>query len=329
MTGAYLDSRVDLSTTPAATIDDVPASSAQVRDAARRLTFDEEMSYSEAKAFEPYLHERNKQLVALGMDAALADFGDTLPREVREQAQRAVETGQPIAPTSRQLIGTGGSALSRLPRAVEYYRRLDELRRANPGVFRDDSEITALVTEQLRAEREANKSVIARGSSTDAFLGSMQAGLAEPLLIATLPLGAGAGTGRTVLGSAARVFAAEAAIGAATEIPLQAEILDFKRHIQSPYTLGDAAVGVLAASLGAGAIGSVADLGARGIADLVSRYRQAGAATPEADQAARVLDEIVRRRESRPDAVATEAHSDAIDAALDQLSDAALTELVE
>lgn len=323
MSGALLRNNSDLSALPTADQQDLAASFGETLDAARRFTFDEELSYSADAAFEPFLRERNTALVGLGMDQDLADFGDTLTQRQREQAKADAQQGVLLGDDTSVVTGFPSSQAARTlrdrRRAANYYNELQRLAEQNPDSFRGDDDILSLVTEQMRAEREANQAVVARGSGVAQFLGGMQATLTEPYVIASLPLGAGAGTGRSLLAGAGRVFATEAAIAGAVEIPLQAEVLDFKRQIQSPYTMQDAAVNVLAASLGAGAIGAVADIGSRGVGSLVERYTSSGARTPEGDRAARVLQEIEARNATAPSDVPPQWHSDLIDDAMEAL----------
>ncbi|MEL6300277.1 MAG: hypothetical protein AAFV47_09215 [Pseudomonadota bacterium] len=334
MTGGFLAGKVDAPLLPAATIDDVPATPAETRDAARRLMFDEEMSFSEQQAFAPLMEQRKRKAIELGMDPEQAEFGANLTQQELADARRNADNDQ-LLQLDPETLPAGARVPGRVfeqQRAAQYVRALDALSAANPGALQTDEEIIATVSEIARAEREANQRVLARGRTIDSFVGSFQAGLSEPYLLATLPFGAGAGVGRSLLGGAARTFAIEAGIAGATEIPLQAEILAFKRRIDSPYTMTDAASSVVLSALTAGGLASSADLAVRGLPQLIGDYRAAREAgtipeNAEADNAVRILEEAQRRDETRPQTLTQAQHSDAIDEAIAQFSGGDIAEV--
>jgi len=90
------------------------------------------------------------------------------------------------------------------------------------------------------------------------FGGYMGGAMTDFVNIAALPFGAGAAnlTSKSVLANMGRVFATEAAVGVAAETLIQPQVFAYKRQIDSPYTVQDAGINVLAAGVGAGLFGA-------------------------------------------------------------------------
>lgn len=95
----------------------------------------------------------------------------------------------------------------------------------------------------------------ARGMAKAGMLtGGMTGVITDPLILATLPIGAGTITGAGVLGNAARAFRTEALIAGATELAIQPIVYNWKKDINSPYSVQEAAFNVLTAMVAAGSL---------------------------------------------------------------------------
>jgi hypothetical protein len=114
----------------------------------------------------------------------------------------------------------------------------------------------------MLAKRRAGAEWEMSNSWTASMAGGMAAGAGlDPLVALTMPLGvpaSGIRAGMTAMQIAGRVAAAEAAIGVATEIPIQALIYSHKQEIGSPYNRMDVFAGLAGAAVFSGAVGGIA-----------------------------------------------------------------------
>jgi hypothetical protein len=149
------------------------------------------------------------------------------------------------------------------------------------------------VAEQLRTTRgalarqqdaEADPSL----SGTDRFLastlGSMAGMMRDPMVVASMVVGAGAGTAQTVVGRIFQVAATEAAINGGVESVLAARAMEWKRDNGIEASWQDAAVQVGTAAALGGVFGGAFQSGA----ELLQAYgRQASDAVPALDRVLR------------------------------------------
>lgn len=129
-----------------------------------------------------------------------------------------------------------------------------ELAAEHPEI-KSDSAILSEIKERNRVLREERDKALEHqtlGGKIGGVLGIMAGALSDPIVLATLPMGAPL-RGISIL----RAMAIEAGIGAGTEALIQGPILRYKRELESPYDLGDAVMNVAAAGVGAGAFTGV------------------------------------------------------------------------
>lgn len=280
------------------TEDDAPSAFSDTLAAAFALTRREELSDSAGRAFRAKNDERAKVIAKLGGDEQTARAYSTIPEGIIPQWRDAEREGR--LESDPNWIGMGGRD-GFMPKA---YLHVRDFERRFPDEVKDD---TALL-EEFKAEaaklRAAEQHTLERGGGFAAFLGSAGAALTDPLVLATLPLGAPeAGAGRTLLQVFARTAAIEGSIAAATEIPIQAQVFAFKRELEAPWTWKDSAMNVIAAGVGGAAIGGVIGTGLEGAARALGHYRkvkEAGKATPEMDDAAQALEDTVALDRENP-----------------------------
>ena len=72
----------------------------------------------------------------------------------------------------------------------------------------------------------------------------------DPVVLATLPITGGASVGRTVVGNAWRSFKIESAVVGSAELAITPQIAEYKKEINSPFTLQDAVYRIIGASVG-------------------------------------------------------------------------------
>lgn len=158
----------------------------------------------------------------------------------------------------------------------------------------DDTEMRQV----MAGERRERQRRLANGSAAGEFAGNMWAAMHDPVVlgatVATFPISYGAGGSVTSL--ILRTAITEGAIGMATEVPIQLDVMDFKERIDSPYTVDDAIANVLAAGAGAAVLSGVG----AGIGRLVDiRFRSA----PEDVDPSEAFETVIREELStnRPD----------------------------
>lgn len=192
----------------------------------------ENTTRSEDRAVERFYGERNAEL-DLMIEAG--EIPQDIAREYRESAGYNRINGMPkYEPAYHALAGWANENLS---------TEFDV----------DDTEMRQV----MAAEREQRERRLARGSALGEFAGNAWGSLQDPAVlaatVATLPVtyGTGGSLGSLVL----RAALTEGVIGMATEAPIQLDVMDFKKRIDSPYTVDDAIENVLAAGAGAAVLG--------------------------------------------------------------------------
>lgn len=304
--------------------EDAPTAFSDTMKAAFSLTQREELSSSAGNARFEANRKRADAIEKLGGDKQLAIEYNWLPPPVLEDFKRLEAQGSPLD----QSYFWGAIQ----PRQRDAYTQMRKYTTEFPSQVMSDEGMMEEFKKQAASLRAVEQDTMQRGSGWASFLGQGGAILTDPLVLATLPLGgwegAAAGGTRTILGTAARTAASEGAIAVATEIPIQAEVLRFKRELESPWTFKDSAMNVLAAGVGGAAIGGVLGGGSVAAKRLLERYREAKAAgqtiTPEMQDAADALEQTVALQAQNPlglDGVpAEEVHERAFDTARAQES---------
>lgn len=297
----------------------------------------------------PYVEQRAKMLeAATGIPAAdwqeqdlwtgpWADDGVGSPARRRARLLAHVQAGQIRQGPDGTLTGQTEEAASALEGNEQLAGRLLAYTRAiavDPRIP-TDAAISALMAQDIGAiqRRAAGLSDASPGPLAGAteFAGAMLGGLANvaddplggPLLLAGGLARAG---GKTILERIGQVAGREAAIGAATEIPVQAQAFRFNRNVGVPYTMKEAAANVLFATLGSAVLGGTIQGGAEAlrplkfdvdlrdmfapsnrtkVRGLLDAYDQAKAkapelATPQADSAAATLRDALEVSEAAP-----------------------------
>lgn len=279
------------------TPDDAPSAFTETVRAAFSLAHREERSNSATIAWMDRNEKRARAIGELGGDVNLARLygrqGAGYWQRLREDERRGIRPEQsrwwPVHEQEQRA-----------------YRQQRDFERRHPDRVADDTAIMEAFASEAATLRAGEHHVLERGGGFASFLGTAGALFTDPLVLTTLPLGAGVpGAGRTVFGAAVRTGAIEGSIAAAVEIPIQAQVLAFKRAIDSPWSFKDSAINVLAAGVGGAAIGGVIGGGVQGGKQLLERYRQAKAAgrvrpTPELDEAERALEATTQLHDQNP-----------------------------
>lgn len=140
------------------------------------------------------------------------------------------------------------------------------------GLVKTDEELFTQKVDKLASLREQRQEIIDRGSYWGDIAGSFAGYASDPLVIGTLPFGMVSGTvkGASILSNMARGFATQAAVGFATEVPIQLSVYDYKKQIQSPYSKQEAYTAIAAVTLFSGLIGG----GANGISGYLARRKE-------------------------------------------------------
>jgi hypothetical protein len=140
------------------------------------------------------------------------------------------------------------------------------------GLVKTDEELFTQKVDKLARLREQRQEIIDRGSYWGDIAGSFTGYASDPLIIGTLPFGMVSGTvkGASILSNMARGFATQAAVGFATEVPIQLSVYDYKKQIQSPYSKQEAYTAIASATLFSGLFGG----GANGISGYLARRKE-------------------------------------------------------
>lgn len=277
---------------------DAPSAWTDTVAAAWSLTRREELSSSAGSAWRTKAEERAKVIGDLGGDADLARFYSTMLQpdwalQLREDDRNNTLDRNP------HWINMG----EELQRA--YRQQLDYERQYPDQVLDDQGLLDAFQTEAAEL-RKAETFTIERGSGTAAFVGTGAAVMTDPLVLATLPFGAGElAAGRGLLSTIGRTAAVEGSIAVATEVPIQLQVAQFKRELEAPWTWRDSAVNVLAAGLGGAVVGGGLAGTVEGGRQILARFRadrEAGRVTPTpaTDEAEQALEDTLALHDQNP-----------------------------
>ena len=116
-------------------------------------------------------------------------------------------------------------------------------------------ELAFSIAERARLNREEVSRLVSRSSSNVDLVSniiSMGGYFLDPVVLATLPFTGGASVGRGIVGNAWRSFKIETAVAGAAELAITPQVAEWKKEINSPFTLQDAAFRIIGASVGAG-----------------------------------------------------------------------------
>jgi len=214
--------------------------------------------------------------------------------------------------------------------APSFYKRKELLKALEQDIIRDqakfpDAGLSTLgslmqaTQEKAKTDRETAMRMFAnaRGMSKAGIVTGAATGIiTDPLILATLPMGAGTISGAGIAGNAFKAFKLEAMIAGVSETAIQPQVYNWKKQINSPYSVQEAALNIVVAMGAAGAIratGStivdVAEL--RGAAKL-KRTEGGKTANSEADILESHADNIEAAGEDIP------GHFDAMDQAIDR-----------
>lgn len=283
------------------TEDDVPSTLSDTIAAAFALAHREERLVSAENAWREKNNHRAKQIAALGGNERLVqDYGNMLPehRAMFREAERA-------GTLDKNPFWRGMGARRRLA-----YEHVRDFERRFPDQVPDDQKIIDDFKAEAAKLRSGEQFTLERGSAFGAFIGTAGAVMTDPPLLISLGLGAEISVGRSVLATVARFAAIEGAIGVGIEIPIQAQVLRFKRAIESPWSFKQSAMNVLAAGVGGAVFGGVIAGGVVGVRQTLKAYRDLVAETDvsknpffsdaEVRDALRVLEDTVGLHDENP-----------------------------
>ncbi|HVJ23915.1 MAG TPA: hypothetical protein VM756_08265 [Burkholderiales bacterium] len=280
----------------------------------------EENSNSAHNAINDKINERAKKIGELGGDERLAraypaDFG-LMSRFRRLELEGRLE---------------GNALYTSNPAIAEAYRHVRDFEKRFPDLVLDDEGLTAQTREQYAKLRARDQDVIERGAGSAALVGTAGGAFTDPMVLMTAPLGIESAGAKTVLGQIGRTAAAEGGIAMLTEIPIQAQVADFKASIASPWSSADSSMNILAAGAGGAVLGGALAGGVIGYKKALAKYREAklaGAvrATPEMDAAEESLEAAIREQEANPlrqevglESFAADTHARALETAQAQV----------
>lgn len=188
--------------------------------------------------------------------------------------------------------------------ARDYDEQVLELRKKNPAsTLKTSDELMKDIQEEARILRERNaigaKNTTA-GGKAGGVLGVMAGAVTDPVVLATLPFGAGRGPqALTFAQQVLRAGMIEGGIATGTELAIQPSVYQYKKEIESPYTVSDAALNVILA----GGAGSILGAGFRGLGEFWRAYRKNRPERPltalERD-AEKVVEDTVELMEANP-----------------------------
>lgn len=299
---------------------DAPSTWSDTVAASFALTRREEITSSAFNAWEKKIQDRAAIIKKLGGDEAIALEYPTDGK--RRQRMRAMEMGgQPDLEARQRGRATLEEAEAYVNSFVQKY----------PDQVLDDRALAEQMRKELAVQRMRDQDVIDRGGGFASFAGTAGGVLTDPVVIATAPIGGGAGPGKTVLGTIGKAALAEGSVAALTEIPVQAQVYQFKQDIESPWGFADSAVNVLAAGAGGAVLGGTIAGGAAGYKKALAKYQELKAAgkvteTPEMKAAEEALETAVSAQDQNPlhqdvglEAFAAETHVRALETAQAQV----------
>lgn len=309
---------------PAATDEDTIPTGSETFDAAWALQWDYNNSLSEATQFN---EKHRARLDAIekrtggrpqfldfypnGTDAA--ERAEAFRHFIRNQ-DVLVDEDFNVTPNSVR-----GQQLVPNPFNVETIKAIafmDRMVQASGGQIPSDQQIWEVLKSEAAERVPELESIVSRGSGAKGFLGTGAAAIGDPLVLATLPFGASAGAGRSVLAGMTRAAKIEAGIAAGTEVPIQAQAYKFRNQVGYTMTGTEAALNILMVTVGAGALAG----GISGGLGLVRKYRKGveeGRITPteETEAAASHVEATALASDTVPERLDVETHAERINEA--------------
>jgi len=290
---------------------DVAATFSEVFDSALGLVRREGTSISADLAFEPHVQERNQKIEELtGVKADFIDQTRYLDPAVTRRIEKFIDAGEIFQNEDGSVHATSRIAdfwmkdnaqLTRVILATQRARRL------SPAEVPTDKEIDRRVSAELAEKRAPDEEILSRGRGVSGVAGALSGtfvgALQDPILLASLPFGFGPMLGRGVAINAGRAFLAEGLAAGVSEIPIQAEVMRFKKQINSPYSTKEAAFNVLAATLGAGLLRATGSITVDVAENALKAYRGRFGGiveTPESREAAQALQAYVDQANESP-----------------------------
>lgn len=300
---------------------DQPSAFSDTVSAAFALTRREEISSSALSAWSKAVDARAKVIGQLGGDEQLARRYQYVPQITTRNFRQLEQDGrlEDDAVYQAERRGAMGDSYS--------YTR--DFERRYPGQVKTDEELMEAIKADYAQQRERDEAVIDRGGGFASFLGTAGGVMTDPLVLATLPFGGEGVAGRGIFGTALKAGAKEGAVAMATELPIQAQVYQFKREIESPWSFKDSAVNVLSAGVGGAVIGGTLAGGVEGTRRALASYRERVAAgtqraTEETEAAAAQLEDALPTLEQNPlgtDELAEDVHLQALERARAQIED--------
>ncbi len=252
----------------------------------------EEQSVSKVNATRPLIEDTLEALKENGIEFAPGDETNNL--------LNMTQGVEPLEVDTQRFVAEGQF----LESARKFDREVERLKQTSPDErLKTFSQITTEVGLKLEVEREQFLDIAGRANTSGKaglIAGGFAGVLTDPLVMATLPFGAA--RSHTIL----RAMAVESAIAAAIEVPIQAQVMEFKKDIGSPYGLKDAAVAVGTAGVGAGAFTGLfrgIPAGGKALVNYLKKEQAEGRArpfTPEEQEAIDLIDAIEEEAAATP-----------------------------
>ena len=277
---------------PSIWTDTVASAFAQVRR--------EELSSSAGAAWQTINRRRADEIAKLGGDRQAAEFYANIPAGQLAELRRAALDGD---------VETSSVWRTMSETARDAWQLVDQYQREYPELVHSDEALFETFKGEAAELRASEQYILDRGSGMAAFLGSAGGIMTDPLILASLPFGATLGgtraAGMSLWQVAGRTAAIEGSIAAGVEIPIQAQVHQFKRDLESPWSWQNSALNVVAAGVGGAAVGGALGAGVEGVRRTLARYNEAKAAgtarvTPDTEDAADALQQTVDLHEQNP-----------------------------
>lgn len=176
--------------------------------------------------------------------------------------------------------------------------RWDEIQKKFPEI-KTDEELNEIRNEKLKVKREARQEVMANAPVSSTLAGGMAGAMADPITLATLPIGVGSVRGLMTLGKATQSATKIAATEAGLEALIQPFVYKHKNEIGSEHTIQDSIENIGLAAGGAFTLG-LAGNGILGYLKAV-KSKSGGIDDVALEQIDRAIDVLERERGDLPD----------------------------